>query len=311
VRFLVYAACLVLALLAAGALRWAAEHYREAPRPPGVFDDPRLSFHRAAHLARTAVRRYRALPPYERRALNEALRASLVGLPRWSRELQARARTLCLGERHDAVSRAFLATRVLPRLDYRTLMLETGARALTRLLSAHGRGEPVSLLDAPVGGVLADALARRPPARLVAIDEPAAAGARGAAPREERLVAALAGRWRQEERTVVIFGALHCRDLPGWMYHELARTHPRIADAGMHGSVMLARYREPGAQILFYLLEEMGFEGPVLAVADVRRFPRQVQDWLPPTADALAGYQSALLFDERALGLEPAPSAGR
>ena len=114
--------------------------------------------------------------------------------------------------------------------------------------------------------------------------------------------------WRRGQRHAVVFGALHCRDLPGWMYHEVRRAHPAIAAAGIDGTVLLARYQEPGAQILFYLLEEIGLGRDVIAIPDVSRFPREVQDWLPPTADALAGYGSAILFDERSpsLGIVPA-----
>ena len=306
-KALLYASALLVAGLAATGMRWAVDHYTGAPVAAPVFDDPRLGFHGAAHLARSAVQRYRDLPPYERRALNEALRDSLDDLDDWRNAVRD-AGLLCLGERHDAAVRAFLASRVLPRVDYRVLMLETGSRDLERLVDAWRHGEPAMLLGAPAAGLLADAYSRRPRPLLAAIDEPASASAQpdAAAPprREQRLVRAVEEHWRPGQRNAVVFGALHCRDLPGWMYHEIARARPDIAAAGMHGTVMLARYQEPGAQILFFLLEEMGFQRTVYAVSDVRRFPRQVQDWLPPTADALAGYRSALLFDERALDLD-------
>ena len=60
----------------------------------------------------------------------------------------------------------------------------------------------------------------------------------------------------------------------------------------------MARYQESGAQLLFYLLEEMGIQRKVLVIPDVSRFPRQLLAWLPPAAGALAGFQSVILFDD-------------
>jgi hypothetical protein len=108
---------------------------------------------------------------------------------------------------------------------------------------------------------------------------------------------------------VVLFGALHCRDVPGWMLHRVSREDERVAAAGVHGAVLLARYQEPAAQVLFYLLEEIGIAHRILTIPDIARFPRQIQLWIPPLADALAGYHGAILFDEKALGLA-SPRAG-
>ena len=63
--------------------------------------------------------------------------------------------------------------------------------------------------------------------------------------------------------------------------------------------MILARYREASAQVLMYLLEEMGLGREIVVIPQVSRFPRLIQQWLPITADALAGYDSAILFDDR------------
>lgn len=298
-----YASALLLALLAATALRWATEHFTDAPSRPPVFDDPRLSHHQAAHLARAAVRAWRELPPYERRALAEALAASTTGLDRWAAQTAARAGLVCLGERHADATRRFVARKILPRLAPQTLMLETGAPELAAILERHRHGEPATLLGADLGPILDAAadLAGRP--LLVGIDESAAERKRRAhaedpgTSREDILVARVRKHWRDGAQHVVLFGALHCRDLPGWMFRRIARSDPRIAGAGMLGVTLLERDEQPGAQMLFYLLEEMGLDADVVVIPDISRFPRQIQAWLPPAAGALAGFDSAILFD--------------
>jgi hypothetical protein len=271
------------------------------PAAEPVVGDPRLSIRPAAHLARRAVRNFRALPIDEQQALREQLTAVTSTLDAWAREQADSASVLCLGERHEDSTRTFIANEILPRIDYQVLMLETSQAQLQTILVEYGKGRPVTLLNASVGEVLRATMARTPAVKIIAIDENQLANSsiRTLPDREIALVARIREEWRQGQRHAVLFGALHCRAEPGWMLHQLPQNDSRIRRAGIMGAVVLARYREAGAQVLMYLLEEIGFGDEILVVSKVSKFPKLIAQWLPITADAFAGYDSAILFDDR------------
>ena len=55
-----------------------------------------------------------------------------------------------------------------------------------------------------------------------------------------------------------------------------------------------------------YFLEEIGMPQRSLVIADVRLVPRQILQWLPPFAEAISGYDSAILFDDQDMNLTAA-----
>lgn len=300
-RVLLYSGALLLAALFAIVLGWAIEHYRARPQVTQSVGDPRLSFRPAAHLARGAVRKYHALPTAERQELRDELLASMSSVDEWARDHVADTSVLCIGERHEESIRTFVATAILPRLHYQILMLETSRAQLHTMLVEFDKHQPVKLLAAPLNAILNATRTSQPAAQVIAIDEHQAAtrGPRTLPGRESALVARIREEWQPGHQYTVLFGALHCRREPGWMLHQLAAEDPRIRRAGIMGTVILARYREASAQVLMYLLEEIGLGREVVVVPRVARFPKRIQRWLPLVADAFAGYDSAILFDER------------
>jgi hypothetical protein len=300
-RLLFYLSALLLSVLLAIGLAWVFEHYRERPHPPPSLDDSRLSIRPAAHLARSAVRRFHALPAVRQQALRDALRASISTLDVWAGKQGKAASVLCLGERHENSTRAFIAAEILPLLDYQVLMLEASQTQLQTMLGQLDAAQPVTLLHASLDEVLNVSKARIPPVRIVAIDEHQTTNkVRQTSDRESSLVRHIRQAWQQEQRHVVLFGALHCRAEPGWMMYRLVHEDARIRRAGALGIVILARYREASAQVLMYFLEEIGLGRGIAVVAQVSLFPKLIQKWLPLVADAFAGYDSAIVFDDRA-----------
>lgn len=312
-RLLLYiGALLVVALIAIG-IGWAIENYRARPQPETFFDDPRLSFRPAAHLARHAVREFRALSAEQQQALRDELNQSLTTVELWARERVDAHSLLCIGERHENRVREFIANEMLPQLNYQTLMLETSQAQLKNIIARHQDKLPVTLLDASLSEVLDASVASNPTARITAIDEPqpmhdvAQSSAQTAslprADRESSLVARIRDEWRREQRHIILFGALHCRSSPGWMMHELTRGNAQIHAADIINAVVLARYQESSAQVLMYFLDEVGLAREVVVIADTSQFPALIQQWLPLITDAFVGYDSAILFDDRAMQL--------
>jgi hypothetical protein len=302
-RLLLYVGALLITALIAIGFGWAVEHYRARPGPAQVAGDPRLSFRPAAHLARSAVRDFRALTIDQQRVLRDDLSAATSTLDVWAREHVNATSVLCLGERHEDAIRAFIGREVLSRIDYQVLMLETSQAQLQAMLARFDDGQSVTLLDASLNGILNAARTHRPAVKIIAIDEYQASrhsSARTLSNRESSLVARIRAEWRPGRRHAILFGALHCRAQSGWMMHRLAQQDARIRRAGIKGAVVLARYREASAQVLMYLLEEIGLGREIVVIPQISLFPKLIQQWLPITADALAGYDSAIMFDDRA-----------
>lgn len=302
-RLLLYSGALLLTVLFAIGLGWSFENYRPRPLPDQHAGDPRLSFRPAAHLARRAVHEFRALPDDKQQELRDQLIASMSSIDEWAREHASRVSLLCLGERHEDAIRAFIADQLMPRLDYQVLMLETSQAQLRTMLHQFNKGRPVRLLDASLNAILSSAKALKPPAQIIAIDEYQAVATGSARPlggREDSLVARIRQQWHPAQQYMVLFGALHCRAEPGWMLYRIAHEDERIRRAGIMGAVVLARYREASAQVLMYMLEEIGLGREIVVIPRVSDFPILIQRWLPITADAFAGYDSAILFDDRA-----------
>lgn len=301
----------LLVALMALATRWAIEHHDSAPSADAVTRDPRLSFAHAAHLGRSALEAYRRLPAAEQDRLRKALEENLWTLSRWSATIRERGpRFLCLGERHRDAVRRFLAASVLPRLPLEVMMLEADLSWVRAALEAHAAGEPVPhLLDATMTPIF-DALATfHSSADIIGVDESAlerrarrslSRADLSRLAREDTILTNLRRRWQPGKRHVVLFGALHCRDLPQWLFARLPRESDVVDRAQSLNTVVLARYQEPAIQLLMYLLEEMGLRGSAWVVPDTTRFPQRLLQWLPNVTDAFATYDSAILFDDRA-----------
>jgi hypothetical protein len=308
VKPLLVSTAILFVMLAGIAAKWATDNFSGRSDPQNLVDDPRLKFRSGAYIAQEAVNRYRALPANERRTLKDDLLASLSDLEDWSRGAALDARLICLGERHDNAVRRFIALQVLPRLNYRVLMLETGEDSLAELKRTLILDGMALLLGARIDSIMHAVGRNGVPPRLVGIDETREELQRrmdrtsedhGVPTREETLTRKVVTHWREDSRVVVLMGALHCRDTRGWLFHRLASTRPGPNGHDMLAVAALARSQEAGARLLFYLLEEMGIQRRILVIPDVARFPRQIQSWLPQVADAFAGYRSVLLFDDR------------
>ena len=308
-RALTYLIAGLVLLLAGMGVRWAVEHYDpDAVPPPRV--DAQLGFDSTGYLVNEALERYRALPAEERRAVTRALRDAIVDGDTWMAHINRQPLDmLCLGERHQDTVRQFLSRDLLGKLDMDVLMLEAGSDTMLRIRQARSAGDgPQTLLGAGIDDILDAVAARDPAPAVIPVDESEvqrrarlrlARADLSRRAREDTIVANLRRRWQPGVRHVILFGALHCRDLPGWFYHRLPREDPRISVERVANVVLLPRSHEPSAQMLFALLEAMGWGETVLAVPDTSRFPGQVEAWLPPVSDAFATYAGAIFFDDR------------
>ncbi|MFT5449788.1 MAG: hypothetical protein ACI9DC_004986 [Gammaproteobacteria bacterium] len=310
-------ALLTIALLAI-VVNWALEHYRASPIPDRPPEDPRFAVRHTAYLAYRAAAHFQALNADEQRDLRAQVVASMSTLDEWAQQYASAADLLCLGERHEDAVRAFIASQVLPRLSFQVLMLETSRLQLHELIARFNQHKPAIMLGASLAPILRAALSRQPPVRVLAIDEPQGLRRRESnavvasvptnlqVDRESAVVERIRAQWKVGQQHIILFGALHCRFAAGWMMGKLTEDDHRIRDAGISSAVVLARQHEGSAQMLMYLLEEMDLARDIVVIPQISRFPRLIQQWLPPVTEAIADYDSAIVFDER---LRTAPTA--
>ena len=296
---------LVLALIG---VHWAQQHFvplRSVADNASV--DPRLSFQAQVHLVQAALNAYHALPPKQQQALRQDIEQSFVSVDTWRDALNLRSwDMLCLGEWHVEATRHFIANELLPQLEFDVLLLEGDQAFVQSAWRRFQLAQPVpELLDAPLAPLFnaidqrhvaifgVDESPRQRRARLALVDADLARQAR-----EDTIVGNLRRRWQRGARHVVIFGALHCRRLPGWFFSRLAQESELVQASRSHNAVVLGRYQEPGVQMLMYVLEELGMHRDTLIIPDTTRFPALILEWLPPIAQAFGTYETAIVYDD-------------
>lgn len=118
---------------------------------------------------------YDGVPEYLLRADHEDMKAAFTAraqsIPAWVEGLAvAQINLLCLGETHSEWHRSFYAERVLPLLRFDRFLLEETPPALDVILRRFRAGEPVQLLGAPIGPVLAAATIRNPGVQFYGVE---------------------------------------------------------------------------------------------------------------------------------------------
>ncbi|MDZ7747925.1 MAG: hypothetical protein U5K43_03025 [Halofilum sp. (in: g-proteobacteria)] len=202
----------------------------EDPAAPGAIRFP--AFQRQA---RDAITRFGRLSPAEQHAVADGLRAAVRPLDDWLGRLErADYSVVCLGEFHEPDTRRFVAETFLPRYAPDVLLLEATPDGLAWIedRTAAGR-EYVPLLGADVAGVLRAARAANPAVAVRGIEETRAqvrTRRRHEGSRDRSLARNFWLAFRPGARHLILYGALHCSDDPGWLYRLLrVQSPPREA----------------------------------------------------------------------------------
>ena len=152
---------LVVTLVGLGwvTVEWARLNYVPPPRPIEVPVDAFIQHPGFEAMAIRAIESFAAMPEARRRVLSENLRANLGTLDRELAELRAsRLTILCIGERHMAATRRFLADVVLTTLPFDVLLLETSSDELPEIMRRIDTGESwVPLLGEDIAAVVRSA----------------------------------------------------------------------------------------------------------------------------------------------------------
>lgn len=235
--------------------------------------------HRA--IAERALEAFRALAPAEQAAMTGRLAAAIVPLDVWlDRVDRDGPELICLGENHDDPTRAFLAEAVLPHLAMDVFALETTPRAMAGIHRRMRRaGGHVHLLGADIRAPLRAVRQRNPTVSIVGIEESPeqSRGRAGRGSREESIIGNFQAIHRPGRRHVVLLGALHCSERPGWFIDRIRRLPAGPASTL---NVRVVQHRGEGpVEAFMHFLEQLELAGMPLVIAGAGSLPDPASRW--------------------------------
>jgi hypothetical protein len=270
-----------------------------------------LSHERVQHptyfkFAEDALAAYGKLPKDERQVLKDHLRRVIKPVESWIEHLNSsEGGVICLGESHNDHMRRFMADSIFSNLEIDTLSLETTPEGLNEIRRYMKDDEIyVPLLGADIGQVINAAVSRNPGIRLQAIEETgqqrddrqrSKSGSREASI-FENFKRGYDGH-NKSERTVILYGALHCNYNPGALYQHIRRDLQNIADTGFQNTRVQGAHQDGLMETFVYFLDEIGVAPGDFVISNTQDMPIWVREnfvWL--WAQTLVHYQSIVVY---------------
>ena len=303
---LIVVSVLILLGLAWIAAEWVWLNFVPSPTPIEIPADAFVRHPGYGELASKAIEAFAAVPANRRRALVENLRANLGDLDVELTRLNAsRLTLLCIGERHMATTRRFLAEVVLPALAFDVLLLETPGDALPELMSRIDAGvAEVPLLDADIAAIVRSVRATNPAIVIAGIDETASQKAqrvhRKRGGRDMSIAGNLRSHVRRGKRHAVLFGALHCADQPNWMYQRVRLGEHRVKREEIRNLNIIGEHQDGPLEAFLVFIHAIGIQRRSFLIADTGALDRLVYVWFPALTRSFLRFESVVVFREHA-----------
>ena len=303
---LIVASVLILMGLAWSAAQWARLNFVPSPTPIAIPADAFVQHAGYEELATKAIEAFDAMPASRRRALVENLRANLGDLHEELTRLNAsRFTILCIGERHMATTRRFLAEVGLPALTIDVLLLETPGDALPEIMSRIDAGvAEVDLLDADIAAIVRSVRSTNPAIVIAGIDETATQKAqrvhRKRGSRDISITGNLRSHVRRSKRHAVLFGALHCADQPNWMYRRVRLGEHRVKRAEIRNINVIGEHQDGPLEALLVFIHAIGIERRSFLIADTGALDRLIYAWFPALTRSFLRFEAVIVFQEHA-----------
>lgn len=303
---LIVASVLILMGLAWSAAQWARLNFVPSPTPIEIPADAFVQHAGYEELATKVIEAFDAMPASRRRALVENLRANLGDLHEELKQLNAsRLTILCIGERHMATTRRFLAEVMLPALTIDVLLLEAPGDALPEIMSRIDAGPAeVDLLDADIAAIVRSVRGTNPAIVIAGIDETATQKAqrvhRKRGSRDISITGNLRSHVRRGKRHAVLFGALHCADQPNWMYRRVRLGEHRVKRAEIRNINVIGEHQDGPLEALLVFIHAIGIERRSFLIADTGALDRLIYAWFPALTRSFLRFEAVIVFQEHA-----------
>ena len=286
--------------------QWARLNFVPSPTPIEVPVDAVVQHAGYEAMATMAIEAFAAMPAPRRRTLVENLRANLGNLDEELRRLGASRWTiLCIGERHMATTRRFLAEIMLPALAVDVLLLETPSDALPGITSSIDAGlTKVPLLGEDIAAIVRSARRTNPAIVIAGIDESASQKAQRAHRKRGSRDISIAGNLRSHirlgKRHAVLFGALHCADQPNWMYRRIRLGEHRVNREEIRNVNVIGEHQDGTLEAFLTFIHAIGIERRQFMIADTGGLDRLIFTWFPDLTRSFLRFDAVVVFQEHA-----------
>lgn len=303
---LIVALVVTLAGLAWIAAEWARLNFVPSPKPIEVPADAFIQHPGYEALATKAIESFAAMPDFRRRALVENLRANLGRLDASLAALRAsRLTILCIGERHLAATRRFLADVVLADLPFDVLLLETSSDELPEMMRLIDAGQPrVLLLGEDIAAIIRSARSTNPAIVIAGIDETQSQKNqrmhRKRGSRDISIAGNLRSQLRRGKRHAVVFGALHCADQPNWMYRRIRLGEHRVSRDEIRNVNVIGEHQDGTVEAFLEFLHTIGIARRNFMITDISALDRTIFTWFPGLTRSFERFDSVVVFREHA-----------
>ncbi len=302
-RNLLYGCILViLGIFLAIAFDWAKENFVPSPRSSTQADRGSTRFPEIDYLRENALKKLADVPPFERQQLRDSVRWAITPFDSWLSKIKSAPPDLiCVGESHDDVTRAFLASHFLPRYPVDALMLETTHEDLEILVKLVESGSArLSMLEADVAEVIRAARGANDEVSIHGIEETRsqriARFESRTGSREQSIIENFFSHFRPGRTHAVLYGALHCIDEPSWFLGHLRANHGGDV-IGRNLSVNLISARGSGENEAFVnFLQELEIPPPPFVIPDTTMLHAEVYAWFPHLTQTFRQYDAVIVF---------------
>ena len=293
--------CLGLAWIGA---EWAWLNYVPAPTPIEVPVDAFVQHAGYEAMADRAIEAFAAMPASRRRDLVENLRSNIGNLDAELARLDAsRLVILCVGERHMASTRRFLADTMFPRLAIDALLLEIPGDELPEMLRQIDADVPeVPLLGEDIAAIVRSVRSSNAAIVIAGIDESASQKAqryhlkRGS--RDISIAANLRSHIRRTKRQAVLFGALHCADQPNWMYRRVQSSERRVNREEIRNVNIIGEHQDGTLEAFLVFAHTVGVDRREFMIADTAALDRLIFAWFPALTNSFLRFDAVIVFRE-------------
>jgi len=255
-----------------------------------------------------ALQQYAKLPKARQEEIKASLEATITDVGTWTQRLEkTKSWTLCIGEQHDEHTRYFLAKELLPRLTPQVMMLETTPDGLAEMEKLILKGEAyVPLLKADISAIMRGYWARDPDFTYFGIEETSmqkdARDRTGKGSRDQNITRNFFANYQKEGRNIVLIGALHCRNNPGWLYRYLELGLPETPGGKPVGGALInvlviGEHQDGPAEAFVYFLDEIGLKPKSFAIAEADKLDPWIWDTFALFADqSFRPYSNIIIF---------------
>lgn len=302
-RKLLYGCILViLGIFLAMGYDWARENFVPSPVPPARPKQGNVRYPEIDYLRKNAIRELGEIPAVERQQIRDNVSASMTGLDPWLEKLlQSPPELICVGERHDDVTREFLARHFFPRYPLDALMLEISHGDLAILARLVDSGSSrLSLLEADVAEIIRAARSANSDVAIHGIEETRdqmiARFETRSGSREQSIVENFRARFQRGKRHAVLYGALHCTDGPSWFYGSVIASDNEAPPIKAL-SVNVVNAHESGETEAFVnFLRALDLPEPPFVVPHTAMLHSEVYAWFPQLSRTFRQYDAVIVF---------------